>query len=259
MMRPAQEHQPAPHVSSATDPRLVTGGVERGIMLFPRLSRNRTHTSPRPSPLPRRERRGGSDVAYTTRFMAPVRIHYWRWELSENAGFTLMELLVVIAIIGILTGLLLPVVSRSKETARSAACLSNLHQIGVALQLYVDDNRNHLPVMFDWSTNTTANTNGPAINQVLVNQTGSSNVFRCPSDRAMLFERTGSSYSWNSLLNGEDADHLRAFGMTFDPHQIPLVFDKEQFHMVRGKQWAVNYLYADQHIKNLLEIQGTIQ
>lgn len=170
-----------------------------------------------------------------------------------------MELLVVIAIIAILAGLLLPVISRSKEAGRSAACLSNLHQIGVALQLYVEDNQNRLPVMFDWSTNSAANTNGPAINQVLFNQLGDSNVFRCPSDRQRLFEITGSSYSWNSLLNGEDADQLHAFGVAFNATQIPLVFDKQKFHYLHDKSRAVNYSYADQHIKNLLEMQGTVQ
>ena len=174
-------------------------------------------------------------------------------------GFTLIELLLVIAILAILAGILLPVISRTKEAARSAACLSNLHQIGIALQIYVSDNQNRLPVAFDRSTNSAAS-NGPAINQVLAVQTaGVSNIFLCPSDRKQLFELTGSSYSWNSLLNGQDADRLQVFGMAFNPHQIPLVYDKEKFHFIHGDTRAVNYLYADQHIKNLLEMQGTIQ
>jgi prepilin-type N-terminal cleavage/methylation domain-containing protein/prepilin-type processing-associated H-X9-DG protein len=54
-------------------------------------------------------------------------------------GFTLIELLVVIAIVGILASLLLPALSRSKAAAQSAACKSNLSQLGVALTLYVHD------------------------------------------------------------------------------------------------------------------------
>jgi hypothetical protein len=61
------------------------------------------------------------------------------------------------------------------------------------------------------------------------------------------------------LLNGQDADRLQVFGMAFNPHQIPLVYDKEKFHFIHGDTRAVNYLYADQHIKNLLEMQGTVQ
>jgi prepilin-type N-terminal cleavage/methylation domain-containing protein len=178
--------------------------------------------------------------------------------MNPKRAFTLIEMLVVISIIGILAALLLPVLSRGKENARSAVCLGNLHQIGIALQLYTSDNRNRLPAMFDWSTNAADNTNGPPLNQVLFSYAGASGVFRCPSDNLGLFVLTGSSYSWNALLNGQDADHLRLLAMNFNQSQIPLMFDKEDFHRAAGKNRAVNYLYADQHIKNLLEIQGAM-
>ncbi|HXC98458.1 MAG TPA: prepilin-type N-terminal cleavage/methylation domain-containing protein [Verrucomicrobiae bacterium] len=174
----------------------------------------------------------------------------------KSRAFTFIELMIVIAIIAILAALLLPAVSRTKELGRSAVCLNNLHQIGLGLQIYVQDNQNKLPIMYDRATNNTPPA-GPAINQVLLPYvSGVSNIFHCPSDNRSLFELTGSSYAWNDLLNGQDADRLQMLTNAYLLHQIFVVFDKEKFHSAHGDRRAINYLYADGHIKNLMELQS---
>ena len=65
--------------------------------------------------------------------------------LMKRYGFTLIELLVVIAIIAILAAILFPVFAQAREKARQTSCLSNIKQIGTAMQLYVDDWEETLP------------------------------------------------------------------------------------------------------------------
>jgi prepilin-type N-terminal cleavage/methylation domain-containing protein/prepilin-type processing-associated H-X9-DG protein len=65
--------------------------------------------------------------------------------LRARSGFTLVELLVVIVIIAVLAGLLLPVLGRVTDNANSTKCVSNLRQIGTAINAYANDNEDQLP------------------------------------------------------------------------------------------------------------------
>jgi prepilin-type processing-associated H-X9-DG protein/prepilin-type N-terminal cleavage/methylation domain-containing protein len=69
----------------------------------------------------------------------------FRARLHGRLAFTLVELLIVIAIIALLAAMLLPVLNRARQRATTAACASNLRQLGVALNLYLQE-QDHFPL-----------------------------------------------------------------------------------------------------------------
>jgi prepilin-type N-terminal cleavage/methylation domain-containing protein/prepilin-type processing-associated H-X9-DG protein len=109
-------------------------------------------------------------------------------EPGGPAGFTLIELLVVIAIIAVLASLLLPALSRAKESARTAQCLSQMRQIGLAVRLYADENNDEFPrsqhSAFARSQLAWGRAIAPQLAQNTVTWTNLlRGVYHCPSDR----------------------------------------------------------------------------
>lgn len=84
-----------------------------------------------------------SDILTPIQAKGGLSTHYF--PMKKVRAFTLIELLTVIAIIGILAAILIPTVAAVRDSARAAGCISNLRQIGMAFNLYVNDNDDRMP------------------------------------------------------------------------------------------------------------------
>ena len=105
-------------------------------------------------------------------------------------AFTLVELLVVIAVIGILAGLLLPVLSNAKEAARKVYCANNLHQVALATFIYASDNKENIPIFWEWLHDRNRPTD--LTTGRLYPYLKSKQVYQCPTDSRELSSKVRS-------------------------------------------------------------------
>lgn len=154
---------------------------------------------------------------------------------SEKSGFTLIELLVVIAIIAILASMLLPALGKAKARALTIQCANQLRQLGVAMQLYGDDENNQLPAangVVRWT-----NLNPVAWSKPLVNYYQTTNLLRCP-DMSRHYEKSPYSYFLGSRA---------VFVKTFSPGTLKLsaIRPTSQYILSGDTNWAFDPTDAD--------------
>lgn len=113
---------------------------------------------------------------------------------KEHRGFTLIEMLVVVGILAVLAAILFPVFAHVRENARASACLSNYHQIGLAVHMYAQDSDDQTP------------TDGSSFGGLITDLkpfTHSKAIFVCPDDYDSVKEGRAGSYRMLDLYQGK--------------------------------------------------------
>ncbi len=168
------------------------------------------------------------------------------------SGFTLLELLLTISLVALLAGLVLPVTESFRAKAESAACASNLRQIGLAVLLKVQDNGNIYPLV-----------EGNPEDPVYAPEDGAKSLsdnlkpygitdrsLRCLSDvkDKNNFGSKGSSYEWFSFIDGEQAVSAKIYlpegTLVLPLMRFPIAADYELVHSRK----RMNILFADGHV-----------
>ena len=177
---------------------------------------------------------------------------------SKRVRFTLIELLVVMAILGILISLLLPAVSKAREKTKTAVCLSNLRQQGVAAFSYQRDN-NRMVVKAGtswWSTVMYDNGYLPV----------SESVMTCPSYPLQDDWLNGSEWNWRHRVYGVALDdhwnYRSGSGRIWDPDyftvQMTIVENpSEFFHYADTVKQQADGQYK-QHVNFVWDSPGEI-
>ena len=168
----------------------------------------------------------------------------------------------VISILGLLIGILTPVLTRARQVAVKTACASNLRQIGTIVTVYQSDHGERFPMArYMPAPFLTGFPDDPGLPFALVDHLPEdSGVYRCPGDDGHVHELTGISYTYNASLSGRTLDKTWfARRLRMQASQTPVSYDTDgnTFELQDGTQVTAptfhllrNLLFADAHVGN---------
>jgi prepilin-type N-terminal cleavage/methylation domain-containing protein len=169
----------------------------------------------------------------------------------KHAAFTLIELLVVLAIIAVLATLASPAIGTAIERGRSAKCVNNLRQIGVAVQQYVADHDYRFPAIETEPPSLPADVENKGTALEVLGPYGiTQSTLTCPTDAATLrnVEKHGSSYHFSPVLQDETPASVKIYSRRgiFTVDNIGWLTVCTDFQKVHpGKPIGINVLKAD--------------
>ena len=174
--------------------------------------------------------------------------------------FTLIELLVVVAIIGILASILLPSLSKAKDSAKTAVCLSNVKQVGVGLIIFAEGNDDFLPGPL-WHSVFPVYNNTPHLTAKLAETlnyptpSGTENyipIFDCPSFTKSA-DGTERKYSRQFFIYGKDDEGKYSFGSKNQPLDIqnPSTISSVEAPSDENSLFEQDVLYGGNNFQNM--------
>lgn len=194
--------------------------------------------------------------------------------MRKNTAFTLIELLVVIAIVAILAAILFPVFARARRSAYRTQCISNLRQLGNAMQQYTEDWSGRFPSAYCDDACRELGVH-PCLKEAMWAYAPVENLWRCPQDIGetwplgpdgfrrrtkpfWTFVYIGSSYGWpgrswggysRSELGGKPVSYVKAPALT------QVIFEARPWHgnyrpddSAAACPGLFNILYCDGHV-----------
>lgn len=176
--------------------------------------------------------------------------------MMNSRAFTLIELLVVIAMIVTLASMAMPAIGPMIERGRSAECMGNLRQIGVAVQQYVADHDYRFPAIETEPPSLPPEVEDPGTALEKLGPYGiTKEILTCPSDAAKNenYAKHGASYLFSPVLQDETPASVKIYTRrgTFqvsDIARLTVASDIEAVH-ANGRNYGLNVLKADGRVE----------